>query len=116
MHARVSLVGPPGHFESATRGANTRLCSVETPLDAGPLVVNHVVVARHPVGQDVVDARSLNQAGTAAIHWERAALPQKVGWDALRDGQWIAGLIGIDARRILAAQIHIRIAARAKQP
>src|SRR5688500_16846051 len=62
------------------------------------------VPARHPVGQDIVDCRGLNEPLPSAIGLERTPLPEEVGVDALVDADRRAGAIVL-AFRILAPQV-----------
>ena len=79
------------------------------PLDA--------VIAGHPIGEDIVDARSFDHSAAAAGELKWIALPEKVGRNAGKDRDRIARLrTRRTAGRIDTAKIHIRVAARALQP
>src|SRR5688500_1671065 len=73
------------------------------------------VPPRHPVGQDVVDRRRLNESLQSTVELEWTPLPEKIGVDALVDAHGHAGSIVL-AFGVLAAQVDIVIAPWPLQP
>ncbi len=75
-----------------------------------------LVKPRHPIGKDEVDPGRFDQPATPAHEEKRAALPQKIGPDALFHRDRVAGSIRLAARRDRTAQIDEFVPARSPEP
>src|SRR5687768_120519 len=73
------------------------------------------VPARHPVREDVVDRRRLDEPLAAAIGLERTPLPEEVGVDALINAHRRAGAI-VFAFRVLAAYVDKVVSPGSSEP
>ncbi len=72
------------------------------------------VIACHPIGQDVIDARILNHARGAAGQLEGIHLPQKIGRRA--QGYRCRGTSLVTAHRHCLGKVDIEIPPRPLQP
>src|SRR5579872_3865207 len=71
----------PDFYYDPTRRLSARIFCTKDLSSLG----HDSVIARHPVGQNIVDSGALDQPLAASAQLERAALPQKIGRDSQRD-------------------------------